>query len=179
MKNPARFTILCLCLAGALPATAAGAVTIAPPDERGGGVGSAGSNSGCDSINVIAFSELPVPGDYAVRHRGDIACEAPLRRAECVARLFQTFDSSPPLLINEEQAEGRRQCEYDSGFTGGFSAGTDFSERYTFKLTLKQGFVWGTPSGDFCTRRNERRQLVCSDSHETEAPAREVDRHTS
>lgn len=182
MKSPARLTFLCLCLGltGALPATAgADPVEVAPPaDSAQGAVGAAGSNSGCRSKNVIVFDEED-PEPYAVRHHGDIACEAPLRRSECVARLF-TIVSGTPAEVSEEQDTGRRQCAYDSGFQGGtYPAGTEFSERYVFKLTLKQGFVWTQPGDDFCRRRNERRQLVCNDSHQTTAPTREVDRHTS
>lgn len=178
MKNPARLTILCLCLAAALPtAAAAEPVKVEPlgasADAREGGVGAAGG-SGCRSKNIIAFAGT---NPYAVRHRGDIACDAPLQRAECVGRLFRIV-AGTPTEISEREDAGQKSCAYDSNFFGAFSEGDEFSERYTFKLTLKRGFVWEKPSGDFCERRNERRQLVCSDSHQTFAPAREADNHS-
>jgi hypothetical protein len=179
MKNPARLTILCLCLAAALPAAAAAEPVKVEPlgasaDAREGGVGAAGG-SGCRSKNIIAFAGSD-PGPYPVRHRGDIACDAPLQRAECVGRLFRIV-AGTPTEISEREDAGQKSCAYDSNFFGAFSEGDEFSERYTFKLTLKRGFVWEKPSGDFCERRNERRELVCSDSHQTFAPTREADNH--
>ena len=180
MKKPARLTIICLCLTGTLPATAsADPVEVAPlTDSAAGTVSTAGSNSGCQSKNIIAFDPSQGSGPFAVRHKGDIACEAPLACSECVARLF-TITGGTATEVSEERDTGQKSCAYDSIFFGAFPAGQEFSERYTFKLTLKRGFVWGKPSGDFCERRNERRDLVCSDSHQTVAPEREVDRHTS
>jgi hypothetical protein len=179
MKNPAYLAALCLCLGAALPAAAAAdPVEVAPlADSGAGAVGAAGRNSGCLSKNIIAFNGED-PGPFAARHKGDIACEAPLARSECVARLF-TITEGTATKVNEEQDAGQKSCAYDSTFFGAFPKEQEFSERYTFKLTLKRGFVWGKPSGDFCERRNERRQLVCSGSHQTFAPTREVDRHES
>ena len=180
MNNPAYLAALCLCFAAALPATAAAdPVEVAPlgSSASAGDVGAAGSNSGCVSRNVIAFSGDD-PGPFAVRHQGEIGCEAPLQRSECVARLFQVVGDVPAEL-NEERDSGQRQCAYNSGFFGAFAEGDEFLERYTFKLTLKRGFRWGKPSDGFCVRRNQNRQLVCSDSHQTSAPDREPDRHES
>jgi hypothetical protein len=180
MKSPARLAFLCLCLglAGALPATAsADPVEVAPlADSAQGAVGAAGSNSGCRSRNVIVFQETAVPGEHAARHHGEVSCEAPLVRSECIARLF-VITGGTPTEVSEERDTGTKRCAYDSGFSGAYTMGQEFSERYTFKLTLKPGFKWTKPGDDFCQRRNERRQLVCSDSHQTVVPTREVDRH--
>jgi hypothetical protein len=185
MKTSTRRTILCLCLClpgGALPAAAAASepIRVAPLGAASAGesgVSGAGGGSGCRSRNVIDFRE-GAPGNHEVRHFGKIDCEAPLRRSECVARLFEVVGDTPT-EISEEQDVGRRMCGYDSGFFGSYAAGDEFSERYTYKLTLRRGFVWQKPAGDFCRRKNERRELVCSDSHQTVAPVREADVHTS
>ncbi len=175
MKTRSRITTLCLCLAAAaLPASAAASepVVVAPPALAGAtsaDFGTAGMNSGCRSRNGIEFRE-DSPAQYQVKHFFRHSCDAPVRRSECLARLFHD-DGGSLEKISTISEVGRKNCEKASGFTSAsYGLGDRFVERYSYKLTLKSGFVWGKPQGDYCSRTNERRTLVCSGNFETFAP---------
>jgi hypothetical protein len=185
MKTRPRRSIVCICLlAGALPASAVAAepVLVEPPapaeagDVGAAGVSTAGMNSGCRSRNGIEFSERV--DSYNVRHFFDHSCTAPVRRSECVARLFEERPDGVR-EISEIREVGGKTCAEVSNREGPYPLAERqvFLERYIYKLTLKSGYVWGKPPTNYCQRTNERRTLVCSDNFRTRAPNDKTEVH--
>ena len=180
MTTPLRRLLLPLSLVAlAVPASAAaGTVPVAPPGDSGGYSATAfkaAADPGCRSSNVIEFeprSTLP-PRTHAVRHAGRVRCEVPIR-SRCHATLFREG-----VKVSEIGDRGRNRCTMGSNFFGKYPAGIEFRQNYSYRLTLRRdGQRWAGTS-KFCPkRRNNRRTLICRDSHTTTAPERAVEKHS-
>jgi hypothetical protein len=177
MTTPLRRLLLPLSVfALAVPASAA-ADTV-PVTPLGGSDGSfaaaakAAADPGCRSSNVIEFRDPTLPPPYAVRHAGRIRCEVPIR-SRCHATLFQGDRK-----VSEIGDRGRNRCRMASSYFGAYKAGAPFRENYSYRLTLRRdGQRWAGTS-NFCPkRRNNRRTLICRDSHATVAPQRDAEKH--
>jgi hypothetical protein len=173
----ARLMLLCLGLAAlALPTTA---FAVSPPgsdDGYTGAVRAASVDPGCRSRNTIDFRAVTstfAPTRYRVRHHGVIRCELPMT-IRCSATLQQGTT-----VISRISATGGRRCTMGSPFGARkYPAGTRFTENYRYELKLtRQRHRWSATS-NYCPRRSEnRRILICRDSHSTRAPTVSVDRH--
>ncbi len=179
MTTPLRRLLLPLSIVAlAVPASAvADTVPVAPLGGSDGSFAAAATtlDDGCRTFNVIKFDQrtsLPEPG-YAVRHVGRVRCEVPIR-SRCHATLFRG-----DVKVSEIGDRGRNRCRMGSNFFGAYDAGVDFRENYKFRLTLRRdGQRWAGTS-QFCPKRkNHRRTLICRDSHATEAPQPDVDKHS-
>ena len=181
MTTPLRRLLLPLSIVAlAVPASASGAtVPVAPPAGSGdsfAAAAKAAADPGCRSYDVIEFQARTTPlgqERFAVRHGGSIRCEVPIR-SRCRATLFQGERK-----VSEIGGRGRNRCRMGSDYFGAFQAGAPFRETYSFRLTLRrEGQRWAGTS-QFCPkRRNNRRTLICRDSHTTVAPQRDPDKHS-
>jgi len=179
MAAPLRRFLLPLSLVAlAVPASAAaGTVPVAPPGGSGDSfttAAKAAADPGCRSFDVIEFQRVStVPRKDAVRHAGRVRCQVPIR-SRCHATLFQG-----ERRVSEIGGRGRNRCRMGSDYFGAFQAGAPFRENYSFRLTLRrEGQRWAGTS-QFCPkRRNNRRTLICRDSHTTVAPQRDPDKHS-
>ncbi len=178
MTTPLRRLLLPLSLVAlAVPATAAGTAPVAPPGDSGGYSATAfkaAADPGCRSFNVIEFRRRStVLERYGVRHAGRVRCEVPIR-SRCRATLFREG-----VKVSEIGDRGRNRCTMGSNFFGEHAPGIGFRENYSYRLTLRRdGQRWAGTS-KFCPKRkNNRRTLICRDSHTTVAPEREPDKHT-
>jgi hypothetical protein len=178
MPAPLRRSLLPLCiLALAVPAGAA-AAPVAPPGDAGGSYAAtarAAADAGCRSSNLIEFDQvqtLPTPR-WAVRHAGRIRCEVPIRSV-CWAALYKR-----DVKISEISNTGRNRCRVGTDFFGSHPGGIAFTQRYSYRLTLRDRDQRWAGTSAFCPeRRNERRTLICRDSHTTTSPQRSVDVHS-
>lgn len=176
MNSRIRSAILCLCLGGlVLPASAtAGTVPVAPPGSGGDGAFSAAArsaaNSGCSSMNVIAFRGTP---NSRVRHGGRIRCENVRVKIRCNANLLRGADR-----ISSLRSQGHKRCQVGMPFSAKrWPGGTPFTQNYRYKLTLKNRRLrWKGTTEDCPRRSNKRRTLTCRGSHTTTAPTKSVDR---
>lgn len=177
MPAPLRRSLLPLCIVAlAVPASAA-AAPVAPPDAAGGSYAAtarAAADPGCRSSNVIAFDRVQtVPARWAVRHAGRIRCEVPIR-SRCAATLYKR-----DVKISEIANTGRNRCRVGTDFFGSHPGGIAFTQRYSYRLTLRDRDQRWAGTSAFCPeRRNERRTLICRDSHTTTSPQPSVDEHS-
>lgn len=176
MSTRIRRTLLCVCLTAlALPTgAAASTVAVAPPGPDTKGAFSAAARTaadpGCRARNVIDFRGEAA---FRVRHTGLIRCSRVNVRIRCVANLLQGEDR-----ISSERSGGRDRCRVGTPFAESdpYPAGTEFTQNYRYKLTLKNRRQKWSGTTEQCPRRsNKRRTLTCRSSHATVAPERSVE----
>lgn len=178
MSTRIRRTLLCACLAAlALPATA-GAGAIAPPgseaEEGFSTAARAAADPGCRAKSVIAFRG---EARFKVRHLSMIRCTNVRVRINCRANLLHGTDS-----ISRLRSNGRDRCRVGTPFAQSdrYEEGEPFTQRYRYKLTLRNRRQHWSGTTRKCPKRsNERRTLTCRSSHTTVAPRRSVDKISS
>ncbi len=179
MTTPLRRLLLPLSLVVlAVPASAAAdTVPVAPPGGSGDSftaAAKAAADPGCRSTNVIEFQRnSTVLERYAVRHAGRIRCEVPIR-SRCHATLFRG-----DAKVSEIGDRGRNRCTMGSRFFGSHPPTVGFRENYSYRLTLRRDDQRWAGTSRFCPKRkNNRRTLICRDSHATVTPERDADKHS-